>query len=155
MADYLLGTVPEPRKNRSLIGVFCATCEINYADEIEHKNHYKTDFHLFNLKRRIHHLAPISQEFFDRSLKEILEKQKTEQVKNSKKDETKYCEFCWKDFRSNKTYVEHLKSKKHLENEKLNRKKPEQPKIEITTKQNINVCLFCNHLSDTFVSFFN
>ena len=152
MADYLLNTIPDSRRDKSMVGIFCATCEVNFCDDIEHKNHYKSDLHAFNLKRKVLQLKPVSLELFEKSLKEIMEKQRLEQTKTQQKEERKYCDFCWKEFSSAKTFTEHLKSKKHIENEKTKRAKIEPAKVELTTKDDLSVCLFCNFKSESIDS---
>lgn len=146
MADYLLD-VANQTKHKSLLGIFCATCEVNFADEPEHKAHYKSDYHLFNLKRRMLQLAPITEAAFQKSLKEVLERSKNEKAKaalNNKKS----CEVCWKEFKSAQTYQEHLKSKKHIQNEKNPVPKPEPKEITLTAENDLRVCFFCNLLCD-------
>lgn len=152
MADYLLDNIVQGEKNQSLMGIFCGSCHICFSTDAEHKTHYKSDFHQFNLKRQMHQLAPISEAVFEKSLNEIMERSK-EQHRKNKLEEKKNCESCWKEFKSNQTYVEHLKSKKHSDNLKINRPKPESKKVEQTTKENINICLFCNVLSESFEKF--
>lgn len=145
MSDYLLD-VANHTKHRSLLGIFCATCEVNFADEAEHKRHYKSDFHLFNLKRRMLQMLPISEAAFEKSLKEVMERSK---AAPRPEGGGKTCEVCWKDFKSVQTYNEHLKSKKHLESQKNPRKKPETKEVVRTAKDDLRVCLFCNAPADT------
>ena len=59
-------------------------------------------------------------------------------------------EYCWKEFQSVRTFNEHLKSKKHISNERNKPVKPEPVKVELTTKEDLTVCLFCNAKSDSF-----
>jgi pre-60S factor REI1 len=40
------------------------TCRMLFGDADEQRVHYKTDFHRFNLKRKIAALAPVSMEQF-------------------------------------------------------------------------------------------
>ena len=154
MTDYLLDQLQTAPKQKTLVGIFCASCEVNFLDENEHKIHYKSDFHQFNLKRKMLQLRPINEPAFEKSLKEILEKSKNQNKKNLE-DEKKNCQVCWKEFKSRQTFIEHLKSKRHLENEKAPKQKPESKEILETTKTNLHVCLFCNKLSDSFDEFVN
>ena len=145
MADYVLDT---PTVNHSLLGIFCATCEVTFQNEEEHKLHYRSDFHQFNLKRKMLQLPPINEEQFQIGLQKILERAKQEN-QEKKVERTRYCEYCRKSFKSNETYQNHLRSKKHLENMKKPIKKAEKKVVDVTTLTNINACLFCNHLSNS------
>lgn len=140
MSDFILD-VGNQTKHRSLIGIFCATCEVNFADEVEHKKHYKSDFHSFNLKRRMLQMAPIAEAAFEKSLREVLEKSKGT-AKPQQGSQT--CDVCWKNFKSAQTFQEHLKSKKHLENQKNPRKKPEAKEVTRTAQDDLAICFFCN-----------
>lgn len=42
----------------------CPTCVQEFANIAAHKNHYKSDFHRYNLKRKMVKLAPITEEQF-------------------------------------------------------------------------------------------
>ncbi len=63
MNDFTLGTIDNQNK-KELTGMFCATCEVEFASQEKHKSHYKSDFHQFNLKRKILHLPPLAEDVF-------------------------------------------------------------------------------------------
>jgi len=153
MNDYTLGAT-DSSHGKQLNGVFCATCEVEFASHTDHKAHYKSDFHQFNLKRKILQLPPLAEEVFQRSFNDMLNKAKLTQtpLAVSAKNE---CTVCRKNFKSKETYVEHLKSKKHLENEKRPKPAPVPAEIKSITIDNVRVCLFCNVESEGFEQFFN
>ncbi len=140
MSDFILD-VGSQTKHRSLMGIFCATCEVNFVDEVEHKKHYKSDFHSFNLKRRMLQMHPISEAAFEKSLREVLEKSKGA---SKPQQGSQTCDVCWKEFKSAQTFNEHLKSKKHLENQRNPRKKPVAKEVTRTARDDLAVCFFCN-----------
>jgi len=45
--------------------VICTQCQLKFTDAVSLKLHFKTEFHLYNSKRRIAELEPISEEIFD------------------------------------------------------------------------------------------
>lgn len=51
------------------VGSFtCMTCRQLFSSADEQRTHYKTDFHRFNLKRKIAQLAPITMEQFSQKV---------------------------------------------------------------------------------------
>lgn len=43
----------------------CMTCHVVMDTADEHKAHHKSDFHRFNLKRKMINLQPVTQEQFN------------------------------------------------------------------------------------------
>lgn len=96
---------------KQLQGQFCVTCEIEFPTLDDHKSHYKLEFHSFNLKRKMVDLPPVSQTVFDESLRKLKES-KLKMI--SGKTQLKFhCKICNKPFKSEETFNQHLKSKKH------------------------------------------
>lgn len=92
----------------------CITCGVAFKDADAQRDHYKTDWHRYNLKRKVAGLAPVTLAQFNARL----EKQKqTILEENSKMAKVArwYCLACSKSFSTEKAYVNHLKSRKHLE----------------------------------------
>ncbi len=148
MNDFTLAA-DNTSQPKQLTGVFCATCETEFATLADHKAHYKSDFHQFNLKRKVLSLPPLAEEVFQRSFNDMLSKAKLGQTPLAASAKTE-CVSCRKSFKSKETYVEHLKSKKHLENEKRPKPAPVPAEIKSITLDNVNVCLFCNADSENF-----
>ncbi len=42
----------------------CLSCQLIFSTSTEQKEHYKSDFHRFNLKRKVVGLPPITMEMF-------------------------------------------------------------------------------------------
>uniref|UniRef100_A0A0K8TMN5 Putative c2h2-type zn-finger protein n=1 Tax=Tabanus bromius TaxID=304241 RepID=A0A0K8TMN5_TABBR len=92
----------------------CITCSVKFNDADIQREHYKTDWHRYNLKRRVAELAPVTAEEFR---KRVIE-QKTAELDASK--ETRfYCNACRKQFSSQNAHDNHLNSKKHMDNLKV------------------------------------
>ena len=49
----------------------CATCKLIFDNSEQHKLHYRTDFHDFNIKRKMVGLPPKSEIEFKESLNKI------------------------------------------------------------------------------------
>merc|ERR1711943_98383 len=69
--------------------------------------------HRFNLKRKVVGLPPVKEDLFLQKVSELKEKQNVKEVF------TGYCSYCKKKFSNLKTYNAHVKSKKHIEREKI------------------------------------
>jgi hypothetical protein len=45
--------------------VICSTCRIQFESVMEYKMHLSSEYHVYNTKRRIANLEPISEEIFE------------------------------------------------------------------------------------------
>ena len=163
--------------NKSRTNMMCNHCLYVSKTYEEMKEHYKSEFHKYNLNRVTMNLAPLSFEDYKRKkeffMKKMEEKKKIEE--NLKQHSTNlYCDICNKKFNSRKKLDEHLSSKTHLKNrtKKEEEKKKEDQKEkngneistsskeikktepDKTTLDDITICLFCNkkneNLKDNF-----
>lgn len=144
----------------------CITCHVAFKNAELQREHYKSDWHRYNLKRKVSELPPISAEDFQQKV--YTQKTIEEQIKQ---DKSVHCNICRKLFGNQNAYDNHLNSKKHKDNEKdysngENRKKVE-PEIEESSDieevdsdewsedcQNPldnNNCIFCLHHSKNFI----
>lgn len=89
----------------------CINCQVAFKTADLQRDHYKTDWHRYNLKRKIAELPPVTAEEFQRRV--ILLKKETEN--KSKGKSYTYCSVCKKSFASSQSFENHLQSKKHLE----------------------------------------
>nr|SVE75129.1 EOG090X06E3 [Daphnia dolichocephala] len=147
----------------------CISCHVAFKDPSIQREHYKTDWHRYNLKRKVVDLLPVTAEVFQQR---VLEQRAHANEQEAAKSITPYCNYCKKKFGSEKSYQNHLPSKKHQENV-LNGLKHVgvKPENQITAEDETMVdeeieddsdewedeseaipvtsCLFCNHSSDT------
>lgn len=91
----------------------CITCRVAFKDADVQRAHYKTDWHRYNLKRKVAEMPPVTAENFQ----ERVLAQRVGLEEQSKATAT-YCAACSKRFSNFNAYENHLKSKKHLELEK-------------------------------------
>ena len=105
----------------------CLACSVIFSDAEIQRYHYKTDWHRYNLKRKIAELPPVTEEEFQRKL-DFQTKKKEEKLQ----DKSGFCRACNKSFSTNNAYENHIKSKKHRDLlEKYEKKKVEGGKKEI------------------------
>lgn len=87
----------------------CINCRVAFTDADIQRQHYKTDWHRYNLKRKVADLPPVSAEEFQRRV--ISQREHDEALG---KDSSIHCKVCRKTFNSSKSFENHLKSKKHI-----------------------------------------
>jgi len=91
-------------------GLTCFTCQVGFSDPELHRNHFKGDWHRYNLKRKVANLPSVTADEFQ------ARKASHEPKADDKKDKEKpYCFACRKKFTNVKSYENHLNSKKHKE----------------------------------------
>lgn len=88
----------------------CISCRVAFANPDIQRQHYKTDWHRYNLKRKVVSLPPVAAEDFQQR---VLEQRKKEE--NESRDTSTYCKACGKTFSCKKAFDNHLNSKKHKE----------------------------------------
>ncbi|XP_060530995.1 cytoplasmic 60S subunit biogenesis factor ZNF622-like [Cylas formicarius] len=158
----------------------CITCRVGFKDPEIQRLHYKSDWHRYNLKRKVAELPPVNSEDFQfkvlnqRNLNEALQQ-----------NSNVYCHICKKNYGNSNAYNNHLNSKKHKDNEKsfnpseqnvthhnsvnknksFNENNVLDPALDsdseelssdewedINTAIESNDCLFCTHHSRNFIS---
>eukprot|EP01138_Halocafeteria_seosinensis_P013920 gb/GECG01014215.1/.p1 GENE.gb/GECG01014215.1/~~gb/GECG01014215.1/.p1 ORF type:complete len:362 (+),score=49.31 gb/GECG01014215.1/:1-1086(+) len=105
----------------------CMTCYVMFYEKERLLQHYKSDFHRYNLKRRsANNKAPISFAKFQEILQQVVNKeQRQEQEKQYR--HFYHCTICGnKRFKSENQLKQHLQTKKHQEmvKKQQNRNKP-------------------------------
>ncbi|XP_075233058.1 cytoplasmic 60S subunit biogenesis factor ZNF622-like [Lycorma delicatula] len=86
----------------------CIACRVVFNNGEIQRQHYKTDWHRYNLKRKVAELPPVTAEDFQ--IKVL--KQREQDALNEQKLAI-YCKVCSKSFQSEKAFSNHLNSKKH------------------------------------------
>ncbi|RCH90429.1 hypothetical protein CU097_005044 [Rhizopus azygosporus] len=156
----------------------CISCQVAFQSPESQRAHYRTDWHRYNLKRKVVNLPPVTFSQFN----EKAEAREAKEAEEKKAIETRnnYCTSCRKSFGSTNQYDNHMQSKKHKDNvakqaSALPKKSNDQPKqsktidmrvTEETTEEEMMAiidekiksaprleetdCLFCTHRADTF-----
>ncbi|XP_005177355.1 cytoplasmic 60S subunit biogenesis factor ZNF622 [Musca domestica] len=91
----------------------CINCSVKFASADIQREHYKTDWHRYNLKRRVAELPPVTAEDFQ---SRVLQMRNAEATANEERQMSLYCNACRKQFGNQKAHDNHLNSKKHKEN---------------------------------------
>lgn len=98
----------------------CITCRVAFADGEIQRRHYKTDWHRYNLKRKVAEMAPVTAEVFEQK---VLAQKAEQEAQQKSKTKTMHCQLCGKTFSSENAHNNHLSSKKHREMEAVKVKK--------------------------------
>lgn len=106
----------------------CITCRVAFDDAEMQRAHYKTDWHRYNLKRKVADMAPVTAEGFQ----ERVRAQRAVAEQASKGTAT-YCAVCSKKFACFNAYENHLQSRRHVELEK----KAVRRRVEMMNEKNL------------------
>ncbi|VFQ89901.1 unnamed protein product [Cuscuta campestris] len=90
-------------------GLTCNACNKEFHDEADQKLHYKSEWHRYNLKRKVAGVPGVTEALFLARQAALAEEKK--------KSETPMlyrCGVCSKEYRSAKAHSQHLESKSHL-----------------------------------------
>lgn len=86
----------------------CITCQVMFRTPELQREHYKLDWHRYNLKRKVAGITPVTLEDF-----ELRAKEHREQNQNASRDESEFCKYCSKLFNTKNAFNNHLNSKRH------------------------------------------
>ncbi|TMW56257.1 hypothetical protein Poli38472_008905 [Pythium oligandrum] len=125
----------------------CTACRLSFATPAEQKEHFRSDWHRYNLKRKVVELPPVTEEQFNFRMQKVLAEKQAQVEKDPKQKQLKKkeeiakagvktitkCVACNKAFTTANAYENHLASKKHIANAKQN---PESANaVETITKK--------------------
>ncbi|EDQ92761.1 uncharacterized protein MONBRDRAFT_17002 [Monosiga brevicollis MX1] len=90
----------------------CLNCRVGFPTAEAQRVHYKTEWHRYNLKRKVAGMAPLTADAF----RARVTQQRQEAEDNAAQAKADYeCTPCRKSFRSKNALESHLQSKKHLQ----------------------------------------
>ncbi|CAF0924408.1 unnamed protein product [Rotaria sordida] len=109
----------------------CITCHVAFMNGELQRAHYKTDWHRYNLKRKVADLGPITANEFTEKVESIQQQQQRSEKNLDINNRTGLtCKDCGKAFTSENGLLNHIKSKKHADtvakNANLPTKNPNQ-----------------------------
>lgn len=138
----------------------CLTCGIMFKVAEVRNKHYKSEWHRYNLQRKVANLPSETLDEFEK--RTAMPNKEAEDKTNQNKN----CTICRKKFNSEKQYKNHLASKKHKQNIKDLNAEDQVTVIHTETKMDLsgesdvtdsnlslenpidrNDCLFCEHHS--------
>jgi hypothetical protein len=88
-------------------GFFCSTSGTTFTDKESLTEHYKSDYHRYNLKRKVAGLPPVTKEWFE------ARKAQLASVTTSPHQKVWYDPLTKRKFGSENTYLAHVNSKKY------------------------------------------
>ncbi|KAG2183738.1 hypothetical protein INT43_006749 [Umbelopsis isabellina] len=95
-------------------GIFtCMACQVAFRSSDGQRNHYRSDWHRYNLKRKVADLPPITAAQFDQKLQ--TNQEKTKEKEAEQEAFTGECQPCKKSFGTQGSFNSHIQSKKHKE----------------------------------------
>lgn len=91
-------------------GLSCNACNREFQDEAEQKLHYKSEWHRYNLKRKVAGVPGVTEPLF------LARQSALAQEKNISNEAPMLytCGLCNKGYRSSKAHSQHLQSRSHL-----------------------------------------
>uniref|UniRef100_A0A8D2ZUW8 Cytoplasmic 60S subunit biogenesis factor ZNF622 n=1 Tax=Scophthalmus maximus TaxID=52904 RepID=A0A8D2ZUW8_SCOMX len=93
----------------------CISCRVAFADGEVQRAHYKSDWHRYNLKRKVADMPPVTAENFQ---ERVLAQRTAAEQHLSDASATEGCTVCNKKFSSTNAHQNHLQSHKHQQAEK-------------------------------------
>jgi pre-60S factor REI1 len=105
--------VPTQANIQSTHPFTCNTCQVAFRSGDLQRAHMQTDWHRYNLKRRVASLPPLSSEIFT---EKVLANKATAAATAAKASFEKSCTVCTKTYYSENAYANHLGSQKHKSN---------------------------------------
>ncbi|GAA5931696.1 uncharacterized protein JCM15063_001544 [Sporobolomyces koalae] len=92
----------------------CLSCSLAFVDASSQREHYATELHRYNARRRVAGLQPVTKETFESKVQSSVQVgENGKEVQDGKK---LACKACNKTFASAATHDAHVKTKKHQEN---------------------------------------
>ncbi|RDL36989.1 Uncharacterized protein BP5553_04422 [Venustampulla echinocandica] len=88
----------------------CNTCQVAFRNSELQRGHMRSDWHRYNLKRRVTSLPPISSDVFT---EKVLQAQASTNAAASKAAYEKTCTACARTYFSSNAYQNHIGSQKH------------------------------------------
>ncbi|KAK1289175.1 hypothetical protein QJS10_CPB18g00184 [Acorus calamus] len=86
----------------------CNACNKEFEDDSQQKLHYRSEWHRYNLKRKIAGVPGVTEALFQARQSALAE------GKNKETPMLYSCALCGKEYRSSKAHEQHLKSRTHL-----------------------------------------
>ena len=105
--------VPTQANIQSTHPFTCNTCQVAFRSGELQRAHMQTDWHRYNLKRRVASLPPLSSEIFT---EKVLANKASAAASAAKASFEKSCAACQKTYYSENAYANHVGSQKHRTN---------------------------------------
>ncbi|OLL21662.1 Cytoplasmic 60S subunit biogenesis factor [Neolecta irregularis DAH-3] len=147
----------------------CLACSVGFHTPYLQRDHYRTDWHRYNLKRKVADMPPVTAEIF---AQKAIAAQDQSNAEVEKANFVAECRTCSKTYYSENAYANHLSSKRHkslskdrpdnlssvaVKPVKITKSETEDISIEDQITQKLanacmlspEECLFCTHKAET------
>ncbi|XP_030475483.1 cytoplasmic 60S subunit biogenesis factor REI1 homolog 1 isoform X1 [Syzygium oleosum] len=91
-------------------GLTCNSCNKEFQDDADQKLHYKSEWHRYNLKRKVAGVPGVTEALFLARQAALAQ----EKNKSSHTPMLYSCGICGKGYRSDKAHAQHLQSRSHI-----------------------------------------
>ncbi|KAI1504686.1 C2H2 type zinc finger-containing protein [Biscogniauxia marginata] len=102
----------------------CNTCQVAFRFADTQKGHMKSDWHRYNLKRRVAFLPPISSEVFT---EKVLQARAATTAEQDRAGFQQVCDVCQRNYYSENSYRNHIASQKHKAKEAASHRRGANP----------------------------
>ncbi|SZF05650.1 unnamed protein product [Blumeria hordei] len=110
MSNLISERKPEEAENITTHPFTCNTCQVAFRNSDLQRGHMRSDWHRYNLKRRITSLPPISSEIFT---EKVLHAQAISTAALKKETFENTCSICARTYFSENAYRNHIGSQRH------------------------------------------
>ena len=94
----------------------CATCRVIFSSVEEQRDHYQSEWHRYNLRRKVADRPPVTEQAYCLKIQNASDVHTASLEAEQEASKARECLACRKTFSSGPSFENHLKSKKHLEN---------------------------------------
>ncbi|KAF9105372.1 hypothetical protein BGX27_009656 [Mortierella sp. AM989] len=115
----------------------CLACHVAFKSADIQREHYRSDWHRYNLKRKMVELPPITAEMFAQKVTAKQQQTADAEAAAAAASTSNECKVCRKSYSSENAYQNHLVSKKHKETEAKLKANPRPAPVEKPTKSDI------------------
>lgn len=120
--------------NRTQTGFYCSTSGTYFTDKESLSEHYKSDFHRYNLKRKVAGLAPVTKDWFE------ARKAQLSSATTSPTQKIWFDPLTKKKFFSENTYRTYVASKKYQDLLKKTGQPAAEPTITLKKLDDAGMC---------------
>nr|ODN96833.1 pre-60S factor REI1 [Cryptococcus depauperatus CBS 7855] len=109
----------------------CISCKVAFETADEQRAHFLTDWHRYNMKRRVANLPPVAAASFN---EKVLERREQNAVRTDPRSLA--CSACNKQFSSENAFRSHVQSKKHRDREAVAARNPKRAEATPAARSN-------------------
>ncbi|KAI8324289.1 hypothetical protein GQ54DRAFT_296279 [Martensiomyces pterosporus] len=138
------GSVPTNAQNSPLFT--CMACQVAFYSADQQRTHYRSDWHRYNLKRKVAELPPVTAENF---AQRVLAQQAKAAEDSKRAAFTADCDVCKKTYSSENAFNNHLNSKKHKDAEARMLRRMQAEEDTRTEQENIAAAIAASNTANS------